>query len=330
MKIALLGSKDYDSLEFHINDSLTHLGYNVFHIDIKDVISLPYRYNYWAQKIFKKYDEYVFDQIAKRIIDESPDLVICTYRFIHPSCIKKMKLALVNAKIIHINPDALTTFENQQIFASPYDAYFTKDPFIVNFMKSKMGLNTFYFPEALNSRIHKPFEGSRKKLEDDLDLDVVTFGTMYPYRAKMISNLLNADINVSLYGTQDKRFATPQISKQFKNEFITGSRKAEIIYGSRIVFNNFHYAEIESANVKFFEIYGIGGFQICDFKPTLQEYSVIDVKEFTYNSIDEAIELIKYYLPRQDLRFELAKKQMNHFQKFHSYDVRMKDLLNMI
>ena len=61
MNIAIIGSKDFDSLEYHIHDSLTFLGHEVFHIDISDVIKIPYRYNYYATKLFKKYDDYIFD-----------------------------------------------------------------------------------------------------------------------------------------------------------------------------------------------------------------------------------------------------------------------------
>lgn len=330
MKIAILGSKDYDSLEYHINDSLVNMGHNVFHIDIKDVISIPYRYNYWGQKLFPRYDRYIFDKIACRIIEESPDLVIGTYRFIHPECIKAIKKALPNVPVIHINPDAITTFEHQQIFVSPYDAYFTKDPFIVDFMRNKMGLNAHYLPEALNPRVHKPLDKNRVDLEQQVGIDVVAFGTMYPYRAKMVEHLLKAGIKVDLFGTPDRRFPSDAVSKNFRNEFITGDRKAEVLQGAKIVFNNFHYAEVESANVKFFEIYGIGGFQICDYKPVLEEYSAIDVERFTYKTIDDAIEKIKYYLQTPSERYEIAEMQMKHFHQYHTYAKRMQDIFSKI
>lgn len=331
MKIALLGSKDYDSLEFHLHDSLQFLGHEVFHIDIKDVINIPYRFNYWGQKLFPKYDLSIFTSIANKIIAQKPDLVIGTYRFIHPECIRKIKKNLPNIPVIHINPDAITTFENQQIFASPYDAYFTKDPFMVDFMKNKMNLNTFYLPEALNARLHIPPVGVDKKtLENEINIDVVGFGTMYPYRAKMFSELIKNNISVSLFGVPDKRFPRVEIAENFKNEYITGNRKAEVLFGSKIVFNNFHYAEIESANVKFFEIYGIGGFQICDYKPTLEEYSAVDVNEFSYKNIGEAIEKINYFLDNAPERYRIADKQREHFHLHHTYEVRMQQLLKSL
>jgi spore maturation protein CgeB len=235
-----------------------------------------------------------------------------------------------NVMVVHINPDTLTTLEYQQIFASPYDAFFTKDSFMVDFMKNKMGLNTFYLPEAFNPRVHKRPDIDRAELEKKINIDVVVFGTMYPYRANMVEQLLNAEIDVTLFGTPDRRFGKPEIEKNFRNEFITGERKATILYGSKIVFNNFHYAEIQSANVKFFEIAGIGGFQICDFRPVLEEYSAIPIEQFTYNNIGDAIDLIKYYLERPVLRHELAIKQYNHFLVNHTYEHRVNQLLDCI
>ncbi|SDJ35222.1 CgeB family protein [Chryseobacterium jejuense] len=330
MKIALLGNKDFDSLEFHIHDSLRHLGHEVFYIDIKDVVKIPFRFNYWGMKLFPKYDLSVFKNIATRIIEQSPDLVICTYRFIHPQCIEMIKKELKNSLVIHINPDALTTFQGQQIFMSPYDAYFTKDPFIVDFMKNKMELNTFYFPEAFNDRVHNFNIENRKKLEEKINIDVVCFGNLYPYRSKMVEKLIAADIDVKLFGTPDRRYSLNKLNNRFQNEFLTGSRKAEVLLGSKIVFNNFHYAEIESVNAKFFEIAGIGAFQICDYKPTLDEYSIIPKEKFTFNKINEAIELIKYYLDRPQERYELAEKQRLHFLANHTYDIRMEQLFNIL
>lgn len=330
MKIAIIGSKDYDSLEYHISDALIHLGHDIFHVDISDVIRLPYKYNYWVSKLSKNYDELIFNKIANLVVENRPELVIATYRFINPLCIMKIKKGLLNVPVIHVNPDALTTFEYQQIFATPYDAYFTKDPYIVRFMKDKMKLNAFYLPEALNKRLHKPVEIDRELMEDKISIDVVTFGTMYPYRAQMVSQLIDAGINFTLFGVNDKRFPNDKISRKFRNEYITGERKAEVIFGSKIVFNNFHYAEIESANVKYFEVNGIGGFQLCDYKPILKEYSPIDIEKVTFKNIDEAADKIKYYLKHPQERFAIANEQMLYFHNNHTYEHRMAELFSKL
>jgi spore maturation protein CgeB len=330
MKIAIIGSKSFDSLEYHLYDSLQFMGHEIFHIDVQDVIKIPYKYNYWMTKLLPKYDEHVFTKIANRIIDEKPDLVIGVYRFIHPNCIRKIKKELKNVKVIHINPDALTTFEYQQIFVSDYDAYFTKDPYIVDFMKGKMNLNVHYLPEAFNQRVHKPIDKERRMLEEEINIDVVTFGTMYPYRANMVKNLVDNNIDVKLFGVPDRRFPQKAVENNFIKEYITGDRKSEVLQGAKIVFNNFHYAEIESVNVKFFEIGGIGAFQICDYKPIIKEYSMIDPEKFTYKNISEAVEKIKYYLDKPQERYAICEQQRKHFLEHHTYEKRMEKVIKIV
>ena len=197
-------------------------------------------------------------------------------------------------------------------------------------MTDKMGLKTFYLPEAFNERIHTLNMINRKKLEEKINIDVVCFGTMYPYRAKMIENIISQGISIDIFGTQENRFPLKMLDDRLQLEYITGERKAEVLIGSKVVFNNFHYAEIESVNAKFFEIAGMGGFQICDYKPVIDEYTGISSDKFTYKSIGEAAELIKYYLTRPSERYDLAQLQKEHFLENHTYDKRVVKLLSLL
>ena len=77
-------------------------------------------------------------------------------------------------------------------------------------------LNAYYLPEALNPRVHKPVISDRVQLEKEIGIDVTMFGTMYPYRARMASEVINAGINVALFGIPDKRFPREEITKNFR------------------------------------------------------------------------------------------------------------------
>lgn len=296
-------------------------------VDIIDVFPVKYSISYHAIKYFNKYDVFLFKRVAKTVLELNPDLVIGTYRFINPICINLIKNGLPNIPIIHVNPDAITTFEHQQIFASPYDFFFTKEPYIVRFMKDKIGLNAKYLPEAFNPRVHVKPSLNRIDCEKKTNIDVLAFGSMYPYRVNMIKKIIDSGVNVTLFGKKDRRFFKPELDKNFHPEWIVGDRKAELLFGSKIIFNNFHYAEIDAVNCKFFEIAGVGGFQICDYRPTIDEYSNIDPKKFTFKSINEAIDLIKYYQDKPTLRYEMASIQYEHFMGNHTYEHRVKQIL---
>jgi len=329
MKVAIVGSNGFDTLEYHFADSFGQLGHEVTILDITDVV--PARdFSYHALRYLKSYDEYIFKKLANKVIELKPDLVIGTYRFINPLCIRIIKSGLPGIPVIQINPDALTTFEHQQVFASDYDFFFTKDPYIVSFMKQKLGLNAIYLPEAFNPKVHKRPDVDRMRFEEESGVDVLAFGHIYPYRARMLRKIIDSGLNVALYGKRDKRFSTSDIDKYLKNLWITGETKAKLLYGAKMVFNNLHYAEIESVNCKFFEISGIGAFQICDYRPIISEYSKIDPAKFTFKSIDDAIDLMKYYVDKPVLRHEMAAIQYDHFIQNHTYDHRVKQILETV
>ncbi len=151
MKIVIMGSKGFDTLEYNLADSFRFLGHQVSIVDIDEVIPAQYPVNYHAIKYFKKYDEYIFQHLAEHVIKLKADLVIGTYRFINPVCIKAIKKAQPHTPIIQINPDQLTTLEHQQIFASPYDYFFTKEPFMVNFMKQNDGIEYSVLTRSIQS-----------------------------------------------------------------------------------------------------------------------------------------------------------------------------------
>ena len=263
MKVVIIGSKGFDTLEYNLADSFRFLGHDVTILDLTDAVPAKYSINFHAIKYFRKYDEYVFKKLASKVIDLKADLVVGTYRFINPLCIREIKKAQPNTPVVQVNPDALTTFEHQQVFASPYDFFFTKDPYIVSFMKEKMALNAFYLPEAFNPRIHHRPEGNRVELEKETNIDLLAFGFMYPYRVNMVKKLVDSGVTATLFGAKDRRFSPPLLDKYFRNEWITGERKSKLLYGAKIVFNNFHYAEIDSVNCKFFEISGSARFRFA-------------------------------------------------------------------
>jgi spore maturation protein CgeB len=331
MKVRIVGSKGFDGLEYHLNDAFVFLGHDCAIIDITNAPPnvTSSKIQYYLRRFNSTFDEYMHEQLAKRVIADKPDLVICTYRFLHPLLVTRLKAALKGVPIVQINPDAITSFESQQIFASDYDFYFTKDPFIVRFMRDKMKLNTHYFPECFNARMHQRPNESRVVMEEKINLEVMVFGNMYPYRVRMIEQLVRAGLNVTLFGLIHKSFP-PHLRHLFTSKDIRGQEKADIVYGSKIVFNNFHYAEIECVNCKFFEIMGIGGFQICDYKPTVEEYSSVDPELFTFNKIEQAIDLMQHYRDKPELRHQIADQQHAHFQLHHTYEHRVKQVLDTV
>ncbi|MCT8341126.1 glycosyltransferase [Flavobacteriaceae bacterium TK19130] len=331
-RIAIFGSSKFETIEYHIADSLKHLGHTVIVFDYNDAFSIHKKADYWLRRFNESFSRSIAKKIAEKVVAFKPDLVIATYRDIHPDFVATVKQETKGqVPCVHINPDALTTFQNQQLFASEYDHYFTKDPYIQSFMKDKMGISAHVLAESFNPRVHKAPNQPKVALEKEIGIDVLAFGSMYPYRTRMLQKLVDAGVKVKLYGSKGPFFPN-SLSPFFTNKKILGDEKSRLIHGSKIVFNNFHYAEIQGVNCKFFELNGAGAFQICDRKEIIQQYVNYDAEAVTFESMNEAIEKINYYLkPSQnDERLAIAAKNASHFAEHHTYENRMKELFSII
>lgn len=335
LKIVILGESEFETNGFHIAESLNFLGHKATIITYKEGLpwylntKLTQKVNYYLIKGSYFLERQHAETIAKLVEKAEPDLVITIYRNIHPSLIPKLRKSLPLTKFVHINSDHLSNFERQQLFVSDYDIYFVKDPFMLDFFKNQLGLNSFLLSEYCNPRVVKIPKFSKAEQEKSVKIDASIFGNIYPYRSIFIENIINNNINLKVFGAKGP-YMPRDVEKCFTNEYLIGSRKAEVLYGSKIIFNNFHYAEIEGVNQKFFEIFGAGGCQICTYKEIIKNYSPIDPELFTFKNNSEAIEKANYYLINDDKRFEISKIMSEFFTENHTIDIRMKEVLDKV
>lgn len=336
MKIAIIGADRADSMEFHLKDAFMHLGHDVIIFYIysfalfKNKSLRPY-----AQSVDKflrtsndKYDARRFKTLSNNVKSFNPDLIVCLYKDIHPSFIDNVKSS--SNVVIHVNPDQMTTLGYQQVFAGNYDAWFTKDKYMLRFMTDNMHLNTFPYTEAFNHRYNPKPMIEKPDLERELDIDVATYGTLYPYRTRMLGEIIRGGIDIKLYGVVPHRFFDNTLAPYCTGKYIVGEEKAKVLYGSRIVLNNLHFAEVESVNCRFFEANGCGAFQLCDYRPILAELLPVDPETVSFKDTNDAIDKIKYYLYHADERHEIANKIYSHFLEHYTYDHLAKYLLKTV
>lgn len=336
MKIALIGSSNTDSMEYHVKDALEFAGHKVVTFDICNNLFLRNKilkpYFLAIDKTLRiyndSYDKMRCSSITSTINDFNPDLVMCFYRDIHPSFVESIKNC--HRKVVHINPDQMTTLGYQQVLASNYDAWFTKDPYMFRLMIKNLNLNAFEYKEAFNQRFNPKPNIGKEEAEQEIGIDVMTYGTLYPYRNRMLKQVINSGVDLKLFGVTPHRFFDKELSIYCTGRYIVGKEKAEMIYGSKIVLNNLHFAEIESVNCRFFEINGCGGFQLCDYRSILHDLLPIDPELVSFKSMPECIDKLNYYINHQKERFEISQTVYKHFIENYTYDHLVKYILEII
>lgn len=169
--------------------------------------------------------------------------------------------------------------------------------------------------------------------------DVSFVGGASRYRKWFINELLKRNIIVKCFG------------QGWNNGYVTFKRMNKIISNSKIninISNSYSYdfrfvfssignflsfiisffkktlkdsSEIKARN---FEICYCGGFQITDYVPFLENNFVIGKEIVTYNNLDDAAKLIKYYLINERNRETIRIKGNKRALKYHSYQKRIK------
>lgn len=328
MIITVLGSKAPESLEHQMVDSLRHLNHQPTLISIEDISLFKGYSNSLLKRFINTYDQFISKELAKAVVALNPDLVIIVYRTLHPIIIHEFRRLKITAPIVQYNPDALTSLDRQQIIGVAYDFYFSKDRYLVKTLRNMLKFNAYYMPESFNPRFNKKPYGSKKSVENEINVDVLAYGTLYPYRTQMLNRIAEHYSNVRFYGRMG-HYTPTLVKSAFTNRPLMGDEKNEMLYGSKIVFNNLHYGEFNSANQKYFEIFGSGGFQLCDFKEVLREYSLVPIDNYTFKTIDEAIEKVEYYLNNEAKRMEISSIQHEYFLQNHTLDQRMQRLIEL-
>ena len=150
-------------------------------------------------------------------------------------------------------------------------------------------------------------------------------GTLYYYRQEILRRLTGVDLKV--WGLQPgwlfsrlKRHSLPPVF---------GEDKARAARAARICLNTLHYGEVDGLNARAFEIAGCGGFQLLTLVPVLAEHFDIDQEVVAFNSIDELLEKIRYYLDHPQLGAAIAARGQLRAHRDHTYEKRLRSILTV-
>ena len=125
-------------------------------------------------------------------------------------------------------------------------------------------------------------------------------------------------LKLNLKDFQDVRYL-----KNRNNGVAYGIDMFQIISESSMVVNK-HINQVGSsaANIRLFEVTGIGSCLITDFKENITEYFEPEKEIITYNSIDELISKIKFYNKNEGARESIAKAGQFRTLNEHTYSQR--------
>lgn len=329
-KILVIGNIYPDSFPENIVFTLKNMGYltTIFSLDpfINTSNARLRILSGYAKRAFLTVENYFSQKLVKKIIDFKPDLIISTEPMVSPNAIMEMKKQTGAAAVCWFT-DSVANLDRQYILTSPYDIIFTKEPFMVDIFRKKLGKNIFYLPEAYNPNWHNSTDlNDEEKRHFSCDINIT--GNMYYYRALILENFMN--YNIKIWGPVFPKWLHSATRKFFQNEYVAKEKKAKAFKAAKINLNLMHYTEIYGVNCRTFEIAGCGGFQIADFKPTIKDLFVIDKEIVVFETLKELKEKVAYYLSHKKEREEIALRGYERAHKEHTYEQRLKTIIKEV
>ena len=243
----------------------------------------------------------------KRIIGEvtrhSADLVICTKDYFLDYEIEYIKKT-TQSKVVMWFPDHMITFGRATFMNAGYDCLFFKDPYIVRQLRSIYRRNAIYLPECFSPIRHKLVDYNVDD-EKEYSSDIAMIGNLHSFRVPLMECLTNYDLKI--YGTENPWWLNiDRIRNKYTGKYMAYEEKSKAIKYAKINLNTLFIGEVEGVNVRAFEICGMGGFQILQKKPGVNDLFTEGKEVITYTSVDELLELIDYYLNHDKERLQIA------------------------
>jgi hypothetical protein len=151
---------------------------------------------------------------------------------------------------------------------------------------------------------------------------VVLVGTCYPERCSLVRMLRRRlGTPVEIWGRSWRRCR----GTHARRAVTLG--EAQVIHArARIALNLHHPGTRDGVNMKYFEIPAVGGFQIVDHQPLMDE-PLADRGIVTFHDEAELIELVEYYLAHDAERAELAAASRQRVLDADRYAPRLDALL---
>jgi len=335
-RVLVVGSYAYpDSFEWHIVDSLQHLGCAVqlFHHghSIAGIFGLAEKALHKTTSLLLREPERRIESRLFRAIEVFSPTVILV---ILGSQVSPKTMELIrkrtSARIVCWCQDQMTTLGRQYLLASGYDAVFVKDRYMHDLFSGMIRSTKFYYlPEACNPRMHRPIALS----ESDREIygcDVMIAGTLYYYRQEILQQMVQQleGIRLKIWGSRPD-WLLDRLPGRYMDRYVHGDNKVRAALGAKICLNTLHYAEVNGLNCRAFELAGCGGFQMVTRVPTLAEHFEPEVEVATFANVDELIDKTIYYLRNPAAAAAIAERGRLRAHRDHTYEHRLKDILRI-
>jgi spore maturation protein CgeB len=220
-------------------------------------------------------------------------------------------------------------------FAPAYDFFFTIQRGAFFDILKEMGVKNYcYLPTGCDPTVHKRADLTANE-QEVYGCDLSFAGAAYYNRRQTFEGLLDHDFKIWGIEWGLSQALKPFVQKD--GEPYTTEEMVKIVNGSKISLN-LHSSnraqcvepEGDFVNPRLFEIASCGGFQLVDDRDVLPELFEPGTEIVTFDDVADLRKQIDYYLSHESERSEIADRAMARAHRDHTYDMRMKTMLEFV
>lgn len=169
----------------------------------------------------------------------------------------------------------------------------------------------------------------------DVFLDTDRYLAAHQYIGMKLANVervsilsaLSKRFNVSLY-TRSDTSCLPDIHAKGGADTLTEMPK--IFHASKINLNMTMRPIETGLSLRIWDVLGCGGFLISNYQAEIPEYFEIGKDLEVYESTDDLINKIDYYLHHDEERMEIAINGYEKVAKYHTYEIRIAEMIRVL
>ncbi len=331
-RVLVIGSQSFpDTLEWHVMDTLRHLGCPHELFDVRITIGgarsfIAGAVGKLANTLLREPERLTEGALLRKISEFQPSLVLVILgNQLSPKTVAKIR-SLTRAPLVCWCQDQMTTLGRQYLLGAGYDAVFVKDRYLQSLFSRMIRSTSFhYLPEACNPRVHRTVEPDTNERQR-LQCDVMIAASLYYYRQEILQELRDFDLKVWGYRPD---WLVNRLPAWHGGGEIIMEEKAKAMRAARICLNTLHFAEVDGLNCRAFEIAGCGGFQLVSSVPVLSEHFEPGREVAVFASVDELREQIGHYLAHPEQALAIAARGQARAHAEHTYEHRLREIFDL-
>lgn len=315
----------------YIEKAISDSGHKLYSFDDRHFI-FPGR----LRKISRLINTLDINQINKNLLSiaekKSPNIAIITggHR-ISGKTIEKLKEQKIKTVLWTI--DAPSNFRPILNASMYYDLIFCQGSEAVEMLNGSGIANAKWLPMACDPEYHYPVklqEHDRIKYECDLAF----VGSFYPNRAKLFEKL--TQYNLAIWGPGwNKLDKSSPLKANLRGESVRPESWIKIYSASKIVLAPHYQAPcnkfpVYQASPRIFEAMSCGAFLITDEQRDVLSLFKDGSHLAIYQNSNDLINKVEYYLTHPEERKRISEKGRMEVLKKHTYQHRIKELINTV